>query len=202
MNETNSMIPPGGSVPDGYREALNWSLTGKPARALAMQVLSIPLFLVFLVFFAWLSVVLGRSSPALEFDLPGVIGLVVGVILTFVLHELAHGFTMKAFGARPIYGVLWKFLAFYATSPGYAFRRNSYLVIALAPLVSLSLLAAAGIALLAGTPWVNILALCAAVNGAGAIGDLWMVSIVARYPASAYVIDEREGMRVFLPVNG
>jgi len=31
------------------------------------------------------------------------------------------------------------------------------------------------------------------------VGDLWITTIVLRYPATAYVIDEKDGIRVFLP---
>jgi len=40
--------------------------------------------------------------------------------------------------------------------------------------------------------------MCAGLNAAGASGDVWMAVIVTRYPARAYVTDERDGMRVFL----
>jgi len=106
---------------------------------------------------------------------------------------------MWLFGATPRYGFLWKKLMFYATSPGYAYRRNSYLQIALAPLFVLSMLSVIGMWFLQGTFWVAILGLCGAINVSGAIGDLWMTRTVLRYAATAYVIDERDGIRVFLP---
>jgi hypothetical protein len=87
----------------------------------------------------------------------------------------------------------------YATAPGFAFRRNSYLVVSLAPLICLSILAILGMMALMGTAWVALFALCASINAAGAIGDLWITRIVSRYPANAYIMDERDGIRVFLP---
>jgi hypothetical protein len=44
-----------------------------------------------------------------------------------------------------------------------------------------------------------VLAFAAALNTAGAIGDVWIASITRRYPACAYVVDEKDGMRIFLP---
>ncbi|MGB7876593.1 MAG: DUF3267 domain-containing protein [Anaerolineales bacterium] len=88
---------------------------------------------------------------------------------------------------------------FYATSPGYAFQRNRYIVIILAPLVSLSILACFGILILAGTSMIWLLAVWATINGSSAIGDLWITTIVLRYPSYAYVIDEQDGMRIFMP---
>jgi Putative zincin peptidase len=88
---------------------------------------------------------------------------------------------------------------FYATSPGYAYRRNDYVVTALAPFVFLSTLFVLGMWLLQGTLWVALLGICGVLNAAGAIGDMWISMIVLRYPATALVMDERDGMRVFLP---
>jgi hypothetical protein len=105
---------------------------------------------------------------------------------------------MSLFGAKPSYGVLWKSFMFYATSPGFAFRRNQYRLIALAPFVFISFLAVAGMVWLQGTLWVALLAICATINASGAIGDLWMTGIVLRYKPEAYVMDERDGIRVFV----
>ena len=44
-----------------------------------------------------------------------------------------------------------------------------------------------------------MIALGAVVNFAGAVGDLWIAWIVFRYPEQVVVVDERDGMRVFLP---
>ncbi len=163
-----------------------------------MQVLSLPLFAVFGLVFGALAFLLAKTS-FFRFDALQCLVLPVGVVLTFVLHELAHGLTMQVWGAHPRYGVLLKQFVFYATAPGFAFRRIPYVMVALAPLAGLSVVAIAGMLILAGTPWITVLALCATINGAGAIGDLWMAAIVLRHPSNAYVMDERDGMRVFLP---
>jgi hypothetical protein len=52
--------------------------------------------------------------------------------------------------------------------------------------------------LLQETHWVALLALCATINGSGAFGDVWLVSLVLHYPQSAYVVDEKDGIRVFM----
>jgi hypothetical protein len=106
---------------------------------------------------------------------------------------------MQTYGAKPKYGILWKGPMLYATSPGYAYRRNDYVVIALAPFVLISALVILGMWLLQGTLWVLLLGLCGIFNASGAIGDMWMTMIVLRYATPAYVVDERDGIRVFLP---
>ena len=109
------------------------------------------------------------------------------------------GVVMQMFGAKPRYGVLGKQCISYATTPGYAYRRNDYLLVTLAPLFILSILVILGMWLAQGnTLWVVLFAICGAINASGAIGDLWIAIIVLRYASTAYVMDERDGVRVFL----
>lgn len=199
--EKNNPIPTSGSLPDDYREVLYWTVKEKPIRAIFLQILSVPLFVIFGLIFFSVAISLGKLQARLQFGL-GEIGLVfVGILLTFVLHELTHGVVMRLLGAKPRYGILWKQAMFYATAPGYAYRRNNYLQIALAPLFVLSVLVILGMWLLSGTFWVALLGLCGTINASGAIGDMWMTIIVLRYAATAYVMDERDGIRVFLPTS-
>jgi len=72
------------------------------------------------------------------------------------------------------------------------------LLIALAPLFILSILVILGIWFMQGTLWVALLAICGTINASGAIGDIWISVIVLRYATTAYVMDERDGIRVFL----
>jgi hypothetical protein len=187
-----------GAVPARYREVLYWRITQSTWKLTVVNLLSlVMLAVVGAVFVGWV-VLLNRMPKGLNFQLPQAVILILAVVATLVLHELAHGLAMVAYGARPRFGVLWQGLMFYATSPGYAFRRNDYLVVILAPLVGLSLLAL--MVILFMPPEVALLvALCATVNGAGAVGDLWIMLITLRYPERAYVMDERDGMRIFLP---
>lgn len=165
-----------------------------------LNIWGLVLLVLFGVLFSRLAATLGKlPSGAIELGLPE-IGLgILAIVLTLVLHELVHGLVMRIFGARPRYGALWKQAMFYATSPGYAFRRNHYVVVALAPFLLISLLVVLGMWLLQGTVWVALLGVGGLLNASGAVGDLWITRIVLRYPDRAYIMDERDGMRVFLP---
>ena len=88
---------------------------------------------------------LGKSPMQGKFGLGEIGAIFAGVLLAWVLHELTHGLVMRMYGAKPKYGILWKGLMWYATSPGYAYRRNNYVVIALAPFVFISTLVIVGI---------------------------------------------------------
>jgi len=193
-----------GEPPPDYKEVLYWKISENAGTTIIMNLLSIPLAIVFGIGFFTFANMFGKPqeitsgiSNFLSILLIGIIGLIVVI----PLHEFAHGVAMKTFGAPVKYGFIWKGLMFYATSPGYAFQRNRYFVIILAPLVSLSVLACFGILVLAGTSLIWLLAVWGAFNGGSAIGDLWITTIALRYPPYAYIIDEQDGMRIFMPQN-
>jgi hypothetical protein len=186
-----------GSVPPNYREVLYWKLTGSARRLLGINLLAIPMAVLAGMIFVPFGMWAGAPTPNALLGL-NLLALLLTAVLTLLLHELAHGLAMTAFGAKPRYGV--KPHALYATAPGYAFTRNQYVMVALAPLASLSLLALIGMMVFAGTALVPALAVGAMVNAAGACGDVYMAWLTARYPPWACVIDEEDGMRVFLPV--
>ncbi len=187
-----------GEVPANYREVLYWQITQSGWRLTLVNLISLPMALVWgLLFFGWLGL-FDRMPQTLAPRFGDLLSLLVAAVITLVLHEVLHGLAMYAYGARPKFGILWQGMMLYATAPGYAFRRNEYIVVILAPLVGLSLLAFAGTAFVS-TEAAVIVAVCATVNGAGAVGDLWIMLITLRYPKQAYVVDERDGMRVFMP---
>ena len=201
MQTINDQIPAAGVLPNDYQEVLSWKVTGKPRRVIALNVVGIFLFIIFGMIFSSLAISLGKlpSDGNFRLGLSEISLAIAGILLTFVLHELTYGLVMQMFGARPNYGIIWKGLMLYATSPGYAYRRNNYVVIALAPFVFISTLVVLGIWMLQGTVWVALFGICGIVNASGAVGDMWIVIIVLRYVATAYVMDERDGIRVFLP---
>ena len=200
MPEINKPILPSGSLPNDYQEVLYWSVTEKPIRVIILNILGVLLFAVFGAIFASAAVGLGNlpSEGEFRFGLLEIGSVVAGIVLTLVLHELMHGLAMQMFGAKPRYGIIWKGAMLYATSPGYAYRRNNYAVIALAPFVFISILVVLGMWSLQGTLWVALLGICGVVNASGAVGDMWITLIVLRYAATAFVMDERDGIRVFL----
>jgi len=44
-----------------------------------------------------------------------------------------------------------------------------------------------------------IVVFCTALNVGSAIGDMWLVRVALGYPSAAYVVDEKDGLRVFMP---
>jgi hypothetical protein len=190
-------------LPEAYHEVLYWNVTAKPSRLIVVQALALVSFFLFGLLFVSLAISLGKLPTSGSFTLgwreSG--ALLIGIVLTLVAHELTHGLVMRLAGATPRYGILWKGLMLYATSPGHAYQRNTYVGILLAPFVLISALAVLGIWLVPGSPWTALFIMCGALNASGASGDLWMTQIVLRYPRTARMMDERDGLRVFVP-NG
>ncbi len=185
-------------LPENYTEVTYWRLSQHTKLLVMLNVVGIIGMVVSLALFLawgqlWQPLTLGEVSAA------RMLTALIMIILTVVSHELVHGAALRYYGARPTYGVLWKEMMFYATAAGYAFPRNAYVVIALAPLLGLG---GAGLALLAAPlpAWLRMaVILCAAFNTGSAVGDLWLVRIALSYPRWAYIVDEKDGLRVFMP---
>lgn len=194
------MLPPNSPFskpPTGYNEVLYWKISEEPSRFVIMNILPILLAAVFGIgFFIFVRVFGG--SPQLALSNQELLIFFIGIPIILALHEVVHGIVMQSFGAKPNYGFWKKGLMFYAKAPGYTFQRNQYALIVLAPLVSLSVLICLGIALLASNSIVWVLALWGIVNASAANADVWITTLVLRYPRSAYIVDERDGMRILL----
>jgi hypothetical protein len=187
-----------GKPPSGYKEVLYWKINEEPSRLVVMNVLPMLLAILFgMGFYIFIQVFGG--SPQLALSTRNLVIFLIGAPLLLAFHEFVHGIVMKSFGARPRYGFWMRGLMFYAKAPGYAFQRNQYTLMILAPLLSISVLMFLGILLLASTSLVWVLALWAIVNASAANVDIWITALVLRYPKSAYVVDEQDGMRILLP---
>lgn len=128
----------------------------------------------------------------------------IGVIVflgTIMLHEGLHALILRWYGARPKVELFKNNVLSTLTAPGYGLRRNTLIVVVLTPLVVLTVLAVLGIWLTQGTEWVALFALVAVVNLLAAIGDLWLVGILLRYPSSSWTVDDKEGMLILAPME-
>ena len=122
------------------------------------------------------------------------VALVVG---TVVLHELIHGAFMSKYGGKPSYGAGIAYFIlpyFYATSKT-VFPRKQYIMIAIAPLVVISLVV---IGIMAAFPsiahWMFIPFI---VNASGAVGDMWVTRNVLRYPKHVMLEDRKTGLIIY-----
>jgi len=201
MAEFNANTEMQSSISGGYQQILHYKFSESTSRGIT--ILAIPLFLLSASMFMGLALTIGKIDWS--FTQGGFkIGIWEGSVslaaipATIVVHELVHGLVMRIFGARSQYGVLPKYLVFYAIAPGYVFRRNACIMVEIAPSVVLSVLAVMGMFLLQGTIWVPLLTVCAAMNVGGAAADLWMISKILRYSTTSYIVNERDGFRVLI----
>jgi Putative zincin peptidase len=129
---------------------------------------------------------------------------VLTVILTILLlsiHELCHGLAFQLFGVRPRYGINLSKGVAYASASDHYLTRDAYLVVALAPLVMISLGAVILMALTGGSLRF-VMALLGTLNAGSSVGDLWFVAVCVRYPRSLLVRDYGDGAELFTRQSG
>lgn len=160
-------------------------------------------FVLSLGVFSWLfELITGSSLTSMSQYVPfgaasGLLGLVVlfAMAVAIILpHELLHGLAISYYGGKPRYGVgLAHFVLPYAyATADHRFTRNQFVVVALAPLVGLTVL---GVALMVAFEW-SWLIFPLAANAAGAVGDCWMVLTVLGYPAHTRIEDSKTGLQI------
>jgi hypothetical protein len=119
---------------------------------------------------------------------------VAGYFVMLPLHELLHAAAILLWGGRPYLGVKLPY-ALYASARNQLFSRGQYLVVALAPLVVITL---AGFVFTLLSPILASYTLSMTVgNISGAAGDVWSARRIARLPPTALVEDTEAGYRVW-----
>lgn len=121
------------------------------------------------------------------------------MVLVIVAHELCHGAAIRAFGGTPRYGfgVAYAVFPYAFATTDTRFSRNQFLVVALAPLVLLTLLGLP-VMVVFEWPW---LAVPLALNAGGAVGDIWMALTLLSYPAEVSVVDSETGLKLYGPAG-
>ncbi len=190
-------------LPDGYRSAWTFNIT-HTKEIIWLNVLGLILFLFSLWAFTALTHLLrpGLFDSGIVLKI-GSIGqatlnlvaflVVMGVML--LVHEGFHGLFFWIFSrSRPVFA--FKIYYASASAPGWYFPRWQYILVGLAPLLFITLI---GILCLAWLPAPLILPtwLILVFNTSGAVGDLWVVGNLLRFPASAYILDSGDASEFF-----
>ena len=158
-------------------------------------VLMIPTLIVLLIIMGSLFIILtGRNGFGIVYNssdsyLEKILLFSVLGISTVIFHELIHGIFMSKYGGKPRYGISiahWILPVAYATTDS-TFRRNQYITIALAPLLLISFVCIVFIATFPDYAEWMIIPLT--FNSMGAVGDLWMISLLLRMPEHVLVQD-------------
>jgi len=136
-----------------------------------------------------------RTNP----PIPSLFTLALIFVGVLVIHEALHGLAFAGFGAQPKFGFMIRggVPYAYATCQGRFFTKPQYLFIGALPLVAIDL----AMLPLAAFPTVAVDAMAAAaINTAGAVGDLWMLALVLQSPAGTRFMDpDGSSMAAFLP---
>ncbi len=198
-------MKPTQSLPNSYRSIGTFDVRNNSQTMVRLNILGFVLFAVSAWFFAVVLNVLrpeeAKNGLAVSFsNLGGILQSVLAVILAtgamIVLHEAVHGIFFWLF-TRSIPKFAFKGLYAYAAAPQWYLPKRSYLVVALAPLVVLSL---AGMALMLVVPssWFIILLLFLVINASGAIGDLWVTAWLVRQPNTCYANDLGDAVTLYV----
>jgi hypothetical protein len=126
------------------------------------------------------------------------LSLLIATVLMIILHEAVHGIAFWLFtGKKPTFGFKW-FYAYAASPKGVYLPRQQYFVVALAPLIFLTL---AGTALIPLTPLTALPTLVFFLigNAAGAIGDIWVVGWLLREPPEILLQDKGDAVTCYGP---
>ncbi len=186
-------------LPAQYVEVRQVVLT-EPNLLLRLNLFSLIPLLGMVVWMAvWWGLVTRSRVPQAGADIPWLLALPVVFLVVLPIHELLHGLSIRYFGHRVRYGAKLSKGVLYATADNALFRRNEYVVVALAPLVGITLL----IMLLMFVLPQNLAyyaAFAAVINAGGAVGDLWAVGVVLRYPTVVLVRDEADSFRIYAPM--
>ncbi len=115
---------------------------------------------------------------------------IIGYFVILPIHEAIHGLTILFWGGRPHFGAKFP-LALFCGARQQVFRRNQYIVVAMAPLVVISV---AGIILTLLMPGLATYALFAITgNISGAAGDLLVTWKLYHLPRHILVEDTETG---------
>ena len=166
--------------------------------AISLSALGMIALVIFGILFSRLyALFAGINIIEFQFSIKSMLIAAFLIISTLIFHELIHGMFISKYGGTPHYGagIFQRFFPYsYATS-NTTFQRNQYIVIALAPLVVISLVGI--IIMVAFTSIAYWMLLPLTMNSSGAVGDLWMISILLRFPKHVLVEDNITGLTVY-----
>jgi hypothetical protein len=174
-------------------ETRHWTVS--PSVVLTWIVLAVPFGLLGIWLFGAVYLLShGVQELSTELSIPEFLLLLVVTAGLLAMHELVHALAMRGMGAAPSFGadILLKIApVLYTNAPGHRFSRTEYLVVALLPMVVVSSLGAAWVAI---GPFGKELVLPLALHLSGCIGDLWMAGLVLNQPAGTTFEDRRDGV--------
>jgi hypothetical protein len=188
------------SLPQTYQPCGVLDLSKDKRLVLVLNLMAAVLFLLASGAFVWLALVLRGDSSfevilTLENFLVAFLGSIVAIILVMVVHEGIHGICFWTLtGGKPRFGFRGAYA--YAAVPDWYIPRPTYFIVALAPLVLITI---AGVWLV---PIVSQILLPfwligLIFNFAGSVGDIVVVIWLLGKPHSVYINDFGDGVSAY-----
>ena len=185
------------SLPEGYNEIFSVDLQRNKKMALALNLFALAITLIMVIpaqiFLVPIQALFDFSQGLLAYSIRFIV-LILSLFAYIILHELVHGTTMKAFGAKNIkYGFTGLYA--YAGCSDY-FGKKSYITVALAPVVVW------GIVLLIIQPfvpdaWFWVVYIIQIMNISGAVGDFYVTFKFYKMAKDIIVLDTGVSMTVY-----
>lgn len=161
-----------------------------------LNILVLPLFFLFLMFFVHFA----SSSKGLVLGVSEFFYSLLLSVLLLVIHEGIHGIFFKQFCPQnPVkFGMNWKSLMAYATSPGSLYSRKQMVIISLAPFVVITLILS--IFFMLGWLPVGRYVFVVSLHAAGCIGDFYYGYLLLwRFRKEAILVEDTEiGLKIYL----
>lgn len=196
-------MQPTQTLPTNYALAWNLDLKHNTRLNIILQAIG----LVWMALCGWLFVICARwlrpdfaemLRAGLSFDmLSNLLRLVAVMAVAILLHELTHGLFFWVFARKtPEFGIGPGYA--FAAMPDWFFPKNQYLVVVLAPLL---LLSGIGLALIALLPlaWLGLLLAGMTINAGGAIGDMYVAWRIAHESGPVWIKDTGDGFQLYRP---
>jgi len=151
----------------------------------------LPILAAFVVVPIWL-----RGEFIFVFAVWQPLATIAAMIAVILLHELVHGLSFRLFGGgKPTYGHKLPFYLYAACENRYITKR-SYVVIALAPLVVITVVLAVVCALVPGS-WFWVVYFALVINAVGSVGDIYISLLLTRMPKDVLVVDSGTAMQIY-----
>lgn len=185
-------------LPPTHQQSRTLDLASRTGLMILLNLVGLLLFFAFGLAFLLLAVAV---YPGIKFGISnfpallGILILLLGYAGVLALHELVHGLFFVIFTrSRPHFGL--KQMYAYACAPDWYIPRNQFLVVGLAPFILITL---GGFVLLplASVNLATFMLFAMAVNASGAIGDLYTVVWILRFPSNAFVCDHGEKFTIY-----
>jgi len=198
-------MQPTRELPPNYHSAGTLDLSKDRRALILMNVLAVGLLAGFGYLFLRIMIFLRPvdGPAALSYSISGPFGILLALVYiallyaaVIILHEAVHGIFFWLYTrTRPKFA--FKIWYAYATAPGWYLPRNQYAVVAISPLVVLSLL---GIILFLFIP-AGMLApifFFITFNAAGAVGDIVVLFWLLSKPPSCLAADQGDAVTLYV----